>query len=104
PVLRRPLLSGVFAAGFLILLAVPALHLQTTQNSIESYPRSLAVIRTYDKIQKAFPGDALAAQVLVEAPDVRSGAARSAIGELRRRALASGEMFKPIEIDVNSAG
>jgi uncharacterized membrane protein YdfJ with MMPL/SSD domain len=103
-VLRRPLLSGVLAAGLLIALAVPALRLQTTQNSIESYPRSLAVIRTYDKIQKAFPGDAVAAQVLVEAPDVRSGAARSAIRELRRRALASGEMFRPIEVDVNSAG
>ena len=103
-VLRRPLLSGLLAAGFLIALAVPALRLQTTQNSIESYPRSLAVIRTYDKIQKAFPGDALAAQVLVEAPDVRSGAARSAIEELRRRALASGEMFRPIEVDVNKSG
>jgi uncharacterized membrane protein YdfJ with MMPL/SSD domain len=103
-VLQRPLVSGILAAGVLIVLAVPALRLQTTQNSIESYPRSLAVIRTYDKIQKAFPGDALAAQVLVEAPDVRSGAARSAIQELRRRALASGEMFRPIEVDVNSAG
>jgi uncharacterized membrane protein YdfJ with MMPL/SSD domain len=103
-VMRRPVLSAVLAAGFLILLAVPALRLETTQNSTESYPRSLAVIRTYDKIQKAFPGDALAAQVLVAAPDVRSGAAQSAIGELRRRALATGEMFRPIEVDVNSAG
>jgi RND superfamily putative drug exporter len=103
-VLRRPLVSGILAAAVLIALAVPALRLQTTQNSIESYPRSLAVIRTYDKIQKAFPGDALAAQVLVKAPDVRSGAARSAIQELRRRALASGEMFRPIEVDVNGAG
>jgi RND superfamily putative drug exporter len=103
-VLRRPLVSGILAAAVLIALAVPALRLQTTQNSIESYPRSLAVIRTYEKIQKAFPGDALAPQVLVKAPDVRSGAARSAIQELRRRALASGEMFRPIEVDVNGAG
>jgi uncharacterized membrane protein YdfJ with MMPL/SSD domain len=104
PVLRRPLLWGSLAAGFLILLALPALGLTTTQNSVESYPRSLAVIRTYDKIQKAFPGDALAAQVLVQAPDVRSGDVQSAIGELRRKALATGEMFRPIEVDVNSAG
>ena len=104
PVLRRPLLFGALAAGFLILLALPAINLTTTQNSTESYPRSLAVIRTYDKIQKAFPGDALAAQVLVRAPDVRSGAARSAIAALGRRALATGEMFRPIEVDVNSAG
>ncbi len=103
-VLRRPLLFGVLAAGVLIALAVPALRLQTTQNSTESLPRSLAVVRAYDKIQKAFPGDAVAAEVVVKAPDVRSGTVRSAIEELRRRALASGEMFRPIEVDVNSAG
>src|SRR5215207_2665909 len=103
-VLRRPLVSGILAAGVLIALAVPALRLQTTQNSTESYPRSLAVIRAYDKIQKAFPGDAVAAQVVVEAPDVRSAAVRAAIGELTRRALATGEMFRPIEVDINRAG
>jgi uncharacterized membrane protein YdfJ with MMPL/SSD domain len=103
-VLRRPLLFGLLAAGILIALAVPALGLQTTQNSTESFPRSLAVIRAYDKIQKAFPGDAVAAQVLVEAPDVRSVGVRNAIGDLTRRALATGEMFRPIEVDVNQAG
>jgi uncharacterized membrane protein YdfJ with MMPL/SSD domain len=103
-VLRRPVLSGALAAGLLIALAIPALHLTTTVNSTQSYPRSLAVIRTYDKIQRAFPGDALAAQVLVQASDVRSGPVRGAIAELQRRALASGEMFRPIEVDVNAAG
>jgi uncharacterized membrane protein YdfJ with MMPL/SSD domain len=103
-VLRRPVLSGALAAGLLIALAIPALGLTTTVNSTQSYPRSLAVIRTYDKIQKAFPGDALAAQVLVQASDVRSGSVRGAIAELQRRALASGEMFRPIEVDVNAAG
>jgi len=38
-VLRRPLLSGLLAAGLLIALAVPALRLQTTQNSIEKTTR-----------------------------------------------------------------
>ncbi len=103
PVLRRPLVSAVLAAGLLIALAIPALRLQTTQNSTESYPRSLATIRAYDKIQQAFPGDALAAQVVVEAADVRSGAVQGAIEELGRRALATGEMFRPIEVDVNGA-
>jgi uncharacterized membrane protein YdfJ with MMPL/SSD domain len=104
PVLRRPLLFGGLAAAFLILLAIPALHLTTTQNSTKSYPRSLAVIRTYDKIQKAFPGEALAAQVLVAAPNVRSGAVQSAIADLKSRALATKEMFQPIEVDVNGEG
>jgi uncharacterized membrane protein YdfJ with MMPL/SSD domain len=73
-------------------------------NSTQSYPRSLAVIRAYDKIQEAFPGDAIAAEVVVEAPDVRSAEVRAAIGGLTRRALATGEMFRPIEVDVNRAG
>jgi uncharacterized membrane protein YdfJ with MMPL/SSD domain len=103
-VLRRPVLWGTVAAAFLIALAIPALHLETTQASTESYPRSIPVIRTYDKIQEAFPGDALAAQVLVQAPDVNTGAVRSAIADLERRALATGEMFRPIEVDVNDAG
>jgi uncharacterized membrane protein YdfJ with MMPL/SSD domain len=103
-VLRRPVLWGTVAAAFLIALAIPALHLETTQASTESYPRSIPVIRTYDKIQQAFPGDALAAQVLVQAPDVNTGAVRSAIADLERRALATGEMFRPIEVDVNDAG
>jgi uncharacterized membrane protein YdfJ with MMPL/SSD domain len=103
-VLRRPVLFGTLAAAFLIALSIPALRLETTQASTESFPRSIPVIRTYDKIQQAFPGDALAAEVLVQAPDVRTGAVRSAIADLERRALASGEMFRPIEVDVNPAG
>ena len=37
-VMRRPLVSGILAAGVLIALAVPALRLQTTQNSTDSLP------------------------------------------------------------------
>src|SRR5262245_40860687 len=90
PVLRRPVVSACLAAGVLIALALPALHLQTTVASTESYPRSLAVIRAYDRIQDAFPGDAVAAQVVVQAPDVRAPDVRAAIAELTRRALTSG--------------
>jgi RND superfamily putative drug exporter len=104
PVLRRPLISAVLAGGLLIALAVPALRLHTTVNSTDSLPRSLDVVRTYDKIQKVFPGEAIAAQVVVQAPDVRSGGVPHAIAELKRRALASGRMFQPIQVDVNGAG
>ena len=88
----------------LIAIALPALRLHTTQNSTESYPRSLKVIQAYDKIQAAFPGDAVAAEVVVEASDVRSAEVRAAIADLKRRSLATGVMFTPIEVDVNPAG
>ena len=103
PVLRHPLVSAVIAAGVLVALAVPALRLHTTVNSTDSLPRSIAVVRTYDKVQKAFPGEAIAAEVVVRAADVRTARVRHAIGELKRRALASGRMFQPIQVDVNRA-
>jgi RND superfamily putative drug exporter len=104
PVLRRPLLSAALSGGLLILIAAPAIRMHTTQNSTESYPRSLEVIQDYDKIQAAFPGDAVAAQVVVEASDVRSAEVQAAIADLERRSLASGELFPPVEVDVNQAG
>jgi uncharacterized membrane protein YdfJ with MMPL/SSD domain len=104
PVLRRPFLWGGLAAALLIAIALPAVRLHTTQNSTESYPRSLAPIQAYDKIQAAFPGDAVAAQIVVEASDVRSAEVQAAIADLRRRSLATGELFTPIEVDVNHDG
>ena len=62
------------------------------------------MIQSYDKIQAAFPGDATAAQVVVEASDVRSADARAAIADLKRRSLATGVLFTPIEVHVNPAG
>ena len=40
-VLRRPVVSAVLAAGFLLALAVPALQLRTVQPGIETFPQSL---------------------------------------------------------------
>ena len=100
--LRRPLLSGGLGGGRPDRARRAGAPPADAVNSTESLPRSLAVIRTYDKIQEAFPGEAIAAEVVVEAPDVRSAGVRPRSAELTRRALATGEMFRPIEVDVNS--
>jgi uncharacterized membrane protein YdfJ with MMPL/SSD domain len=60
-------------------------------------------VQTYDQIQRAFPGAQTPAQVVVKAPDVNSPQVRSAIATLRRDALASGVMQKPIQTFVNPA-
>ena len=100
-VLRRPLLSAAVAAGLLLALAAPALQLHIAPQGTESFPKSLAVIKTYDRMQQAFPGSALPANVVVKAPDVNAPAVRAAIDRLERRALASGRMYEPITVDVN---
>ncbi len=100
-VLRRPLLSAAVAAGLLLAFAAPALQLHIAPQGTESFPKSLAVIKAYDRMQQAFPGSALPANVVVKAPDVNAPAVRAAIDRLERRALASGRMYEPITVDVN---
>ncbi len=100
-VLRRPVLSALLAGGLLLALAAPALQLRLAPQGTESFPKSLEVIKTYDRMQEAFPGTALPANVVVKAPNVNAPAIRAAIGRLERRALASGRAFEPITVDVN---
>ena len=103
-VLRRPALSAILAASVLVAIAAPALQLRLAAQGPESFPKGLEVIATYDRMQQAFPGSALPANVVVEAPSVRTPAMQRAIAELERRALASGRAFEPITVDVNGAG
>ena len=99
--LRRPALAAAAGTTVLLALAAPALQLHLAPQGVEAFPRSLPAIRTYDRMQQAFPGSALPASVVVEAPSVTTPAMREAIAELRRRALASGRAFAPITVAVN---
>jgi uncharacterized membrane protein YdfJ with MMPL/SSD domain len=103
-VLRRPALSAALSAGLLLVLAAPALQLRLAAQGTESFPKSLQVVKTYDRMQQAFPGKALPANVVVKAPSVRTPAMHSAIEQLERQALASGRAFEPITVDVNNEG
>jgi uncharacterized membrane protein YdfJ with MMPL/SSD domain len=101
-VLRRPLLSAVVAGGLLLALAAPALQLRiATPGPEAAFPKSLDIVKTYNRMQEAFPGTALPANVVVEAPNVNAPAVRDAIDRLERRARASGQMGEPITVEVN---
>jgi uncharacterized membrane protein YdfJ with MMPL/SSD domain len=103
-VMRRPLLWAGLSAGLLVVLALPALQLRMAQAGPDTFPKSLPVVQTYDRMQDAFPGTALAASVVVKAPDVNAPTMQAAIQRLEQRALASGRMYEPITVDVNDAG
>jgi RND superfamily putative drug exporter len=100
-VLRRPLLSAVLAGGFLLVLALPALQLKLAQGGPDTFPKSLTAVQAYDRMQTAFPGEAMAVDVVVQAPNVNSAHMRSAIAQLEQRAVASGRMYRPFTVDVN---
>jgi RND superfamily putative drug exporter len=103
-VLRRPLVSAVVAGGVLLALAAPALQLRMATPGPDTFPKSLPVIQAYTKMQQSFPGTALPANVVVQAPNVNAPVVRQAIRKLEQRALASGRMHEPITVDVNAKG
>jgi RND superfamily putative drug exporter len=103
-VLRRPALAAAIAGGLLLALALPAIQMRMADPSPDTYPAKLAVVKTYKRMQAAFPGTALPASVIVKAPNVNAPTVREAISKLEQRALASGRAHEPITVAVNTAG
>ncbi len=101
-VLRRPVLSAILAGGLMLLLAAPALQLHIATPGPDTFPKALTVVKTYDRLQQEFPGTALPATVVVQAPNVDAPSVRTAIRRFEQRAVASGRAFEPIEVDVNA--
>ena len=102
-VLRFPRMAVVLSSGLLVLVALPALGMHTSFLSAGDLPRELPVVHTYAEIQRAFPGASQPAQVVVRAADVSSPRVRSALAQMERRALASGQASEPIKTLVNRA-
>jgi uncharacterized membrane protein YdfJ with MMPL/SSD domain len=100
-VLKRPLVSVIVAGGLLLALSIPALSMHTVNPGVSGLPRSLDVMQTYDKMQAAFPGGQIPADVVVKAADVTSPTATAAIDALQKDALASGQLNAPTTVDIN---
>jgi anti-anti-sigma factor len=100
-VLRRPVLFGVLAAAVLVVMAIPAFSLHTVSTGVQGIPKDLPIMQSYDRIQAAFPGDPLGAEVAVTAPDVTSPEMRTAITRLRIRAVSTGGFREPVTIVIN---
>ena len=101
--LRRPLLAALISGGLLVALAMPAFSMHTALPGTDDLPRDLEVMRVYDRMQAAFPGGQIPAVVVVRARDVRSGDVRGAIGDLERRALASGHFEGSAAVEVSES-
>ncbi len=98
-VLRRPVLSVLAAGAVLVALTVPAFSLNTTTTGLDDI--SIPEIEPLKKFDAAFPGGNDPAIVAIKADDVRAEPVRNAMAELERRALGSGRMSGPIEIETS---
>ena len=101
PALRFPGAAAVASVALLVVLALPAFGMHTSLPGLGDLPKSIGIVRTYDEIQHAFPGSQVPAEVVVRGRDVTSPETRAALADLRRRALATGEMSNPIHTAVN---
>ena len=93
-VLRRPALAAVLSTGLLLVLASPVLNLKMAVPGIETLPHDLEVIQTYDRIQEAFPGNQIPAEVVVERGDASDVELTIGVHNLRERAEES-ELIEP---------
>jgi uncharacterized membrane protein YdfJ with MMPL/SSD domain len=100
-VLRRPVVSVLLSGGLLLALALPALGMHTKLPNLTDLPRDLKIVRTYERIQGAFPGSQTPAVVVVKAPRVDTPELQRAYELFRQRALATGELFAPFTVMVN---
>jgi RND superfamily putative drug exporter len=101
-VLRHPIVSVVAAGGVLVVLCIPTLGMHTVDTGVNGLPADLAVTKTLKRIEAAFPGGPLPAQVVVEARDVNSPQVQEGIQQLELGALGTGVMREPIETHVNA--
>ena len=86
-VLRRPLLSAVLATAVLVAMAIPALHMEMgTPSTAASLPQDEPVVQTFNKVQKAFPAETSALDVVVKAKDVTAPAVTRGIEQLEQAA------------------
>jgi uncharacterized membrane protein YdfJ with MMPL/SSD domain len=101
-VLRRPVVSAVAAVAVLVALTVPAFSMNTTTTGVQDI--SIPEIEPMKRFDDAFPGGNSPADVAISADDVRGGPVAAAIAELRRLALASGQMKGPIDVETSANG
>jgi uncharacterized membrane protein YdfJ with MMPL/SSD domain len=100
-VLKRPVVSAVVSGGILVAMALPTLGLHTELPGIDTLPRSIPVMQTYDRMQASFPGEEVAAEVVIKGDDVTAPAYTEAIAQLRHDAAATGKLHEPASVDVS---
>ena len=93
PVLRHPLAAALASAAVLVALAVPTLNITLAVPGVDSLPRELSTVQTYDRIQKSYPGEAIPADIVVEADDVRSPEVEAGLDELAAEVESRPELF-----------
>ena len=99
PVLARPAISAVLAAGVLLVLAAPAVGMDAEQLRLDQQmPKGTPMVAAYQQITRAFPGGPAPAKVVVKAADIGSPRVRQAVADLRSEVARSTEFGSPVTV------
>jgi uncharacterized membrane protein YdfJ with MMPL/SSD domain len=101
-VLRRPAIAAIVSTAVLLVLASPVLNLKMAVLGIETLPKDLAVIQTYDRIQAAFPGNQIPAEVAIQRGDASDVDLTIGVHNLRERVEASELVEPPVTVRFSS--
>jgi uncharacterized membrane protein YdfJ with MMPL/SSD domain len=100
-VLKRPLISAILAGGLLVALTIPALGMQFKEPGTEGMSRSHPIVQTLDRVDAAFPGGSVPANVVVKATDVTKPEVQTAIQQLHDKAIATGQLAEPSGVEIS---
>jgi RND superfamily putative drug exporter len=103
-VMRRPKLATAVSSLALVALALPVLNMHTALPGLASLPRDLPIMRTYDRIQAAFPGGPTPAVVGIEAADVRATPVQAEVNRLIGRSARTRGLLRPVSVEISSDG
>jgi RND superfamily putative drug exporter len=103
-VVRRPAVWGGLAAVALLALAAPAVGLRLGNAPNGGFSNNLPVIKTFDKIQHAYPHAPSPAEVVVTGRDLGRPAVRQAVLKLRDAASAHGAIRVPVTAQPAAGG
>jgi RND superfamily putative drug exporter len=101
-VMRRPKLAASLSTLALLALTVPVLSMQTALPGEASLPHNLPIMKTYARIQAAFPGGPTPAIVGVQARDVRSADVQAGVHSLIAQAAGTPGLLRPASVSVSA--
>ncbi|HWG22968.1 MMPL family transporter [Actinospica sp.] len=99
-VLDHPKGFAAVAAGFLIVLAIPALGLRTQSLDVnQQLPASSPLVQTYNAISAEFPASPAPGMIVIQTPDVNSNAVVEGIAAFKTDAAADGALGSgPVQV------
>jgi uncharacterized membrane protein YdfJ with MMPL/SSD domain len=103
-VMRRPKLAAGIAFAGLAILAIPAFSLHTANSGVNGLPKEMPIVKTFDRVQAAFPGGVEPAEVAITAANVKAAPVAKQVEALRERLASDPQQFGATQYRVAADG